>query len=233
MTELPDNDLVPVEPSKPIVSVDMLLSEAKELVVDGEKEEALAKIISILKIDEDHPEALWMYANLNPNREKATGALKKLIRIQPDHAKAKALLDKWMDEALSAGPAVKVGDSQSDLMAQMVRNQQMLLERQQQTPVININNTNTATAVANGKTGVRNQTAYIVGLIVGILFGALGVAHLMNGKLGTGLLYLVLGYVVWLPILFVISSTGVGLCLTIPLHIIISHSTANAGARMT
>jgi TM2 domain-containing membrane protein YozV len=59
-------------------------------------------------------------------------------------------------------------------------------------PVINIINENVnQNLAAMGEE--RNNVAFIAGLIGGWLFGLLGIAHIFNGKIGQGLLYLFIG----------------------------------------
>lgn len=101
-------------------------------------------------------------------------------------------------------------------------------------PIINITNTSTSSASIGGVAGKENTTAFIIGFIAGI-FGFLGVAHMINGKLGTGILYLLLGWFIWIPILVVITGVtgGLGVFCTFPLEIIVAYSTAKSGAKYT
>ncbi|MDE2776219.1 MAG: hypothetical protein OXI77_09795 [Chloroflexota bacterium] len=105
-----------------------------------------------------------------------------------------------------------------------------------QTPVVNVYNTNVASsssvATAGGAiAGGRNQTALIVGFICGI-FGLWGVAHFMNGKIGSGILWLIFG-----PILAVIAITvfstitlGIGVLFAIPVWLLMVYAQAKGGA---
>lgn len=107
-----------------------------------------------------------------------------------------------------------------------------------QAPVVNIYNANVASsssvAGAPGYVGSgRNQTALIVGFIAGV-FGLWGVAHFMNGKIGSGILWLIFG-----PILAGIAITvfstitlGVGLILAIPLWLLMVYAQAKSGATL-
>jgi len=236
MSDQPTNDLsLPnTENDSSVVSVSDLLKEARELVIDGEREQAFTVVTKALKVDVNNPEALYMYGQLNPNKEKAVSALKKLMTIQPDHAKGKALLDKLNDvNFLDDSPSKKSAPDHNEVMAAMLKNQQMLLEQQARQPVINITNTNTA--VANSAVAAvagRNQTAYIIGLLVGIFLGTFGVAHFINGKIGSGVVNMLLGWFVWGPIaaLIITFSAGLGACLVLPIHIYLAHSTASKGA---
>lgn len=84
--------------------------------------------------------------------------------------------------------------------------------------------------------GDRNNLALWMGFIFG-LFGMLGVAHIINGKLGSGLALLVIGSPVFGVIAVAVHSLALGLILplflTIPLHILIVWNSAKAGARST
>ena len=107
-----------------------------------------------------------------------------------------------------------------------------------QTPVVNVYNTNIASsssvaAVGGTLAGGRNQSAFIVGFIAGV-FGLWGVAHFMNGKVGSGILWLIFG-----PILAGIAITvfstitlGIGLILAIPLWLLMVYAQAKSGATL-
>lgn len=241
------NSVVTDEPTASSLSrtqhdIEQLLKEAREYIIDGEKKLAFANVVKALRIDESHPEALWLYATLHSTREKAVVALKRLLAVQPDHTKARALLNKWSDEALVADKPWQQ-NNQNELIAQMLRNQQLLIERQQQTPVINITNANNSTATADVDVNIDtrkidtrkkhqdyNRTAYLLGIIFG-LFGILGVAYMANGKLGNGIIILLAGGIVWLPIMAAIASTGSGACLALLIHAGVVHYVSRAGAR--
>ncbi len=105
-----------------------------------------------------------------------------------------------------------------------------------QTPVVNVYNTNYASsssvAAAGGAVaGSRNQTALIIGFIAGV-FGLWGVAHFMNGKIGSGILWLIFG-----PILAAIAITvfstitlGIGILLALPIWLLMVYAQAKSGA---
>jgi TM2 domain-containing membrane protein YozV len=237
MTDQPANDSsLPVFGNEPasIVSVSDLLKEARELVIDGEREKAFTVISQALKADMNNPEALYMYAQLNTNKEKSISALKKLMTLQPDHTKGKALLEKLSDvDLFDNKPTSAATKDQNDVLASVLKNQQMILEQQNRQPVIHITNTNTATANAGvAAVAGRNQIAYIIGLLVGIFLGTFGVAHFINGKIGSGIVNLLLGWLIWGPIAFVLITVtgGLGACLVLPIHIALAHSTASKGA---
>ncbi len=219
--------------------IEQLLTEAREHIIDGEKELAFANVVKALKIDESHPEALWLYATLHTTREKAVVALKRLLAVQSDHAKARALLNKWSDEALIADKP-RQQDNQNELIAQMLKNQQLLIERQQQAPVINITNANNSTATSDVDVNIDtrkkghdyNRTAYLLGLLFGLI-GILGVAYMANGRIGKGIIVLLAGVLVWLPIVAAIAATGVGAIFALLLHLAMIHSTSKSGAQYT
>lgn len=100
-----------------------------------------------------------------------------------------------------------------------------------QTPVVNVYNTNVAPSASVAAAGGRNQTALIVGFVAGV-FGLWGVAHFMNGKIGSGILWLIFG-----PILAGIAITvfstitlGIGILLAIPLWLLMVYAQAKGGA---
>lgn len=94
-----------------------------------------------------------------------------------------------------------------------------------QQPVVNVYHANVAAASSH------NQTALVIGFIVGV-FGFWGVAHLMNGKVGSGILWLIFG-----PILAAIAITavsmltlGIGAILALPIWLLMVYAQAKSGA---
>ena len=77
----------------------------------------------------------------------------------------------------------------------------------------------------------RNQTAFVIGVIAG-LFGFWGLAHILNDKVGSGLLWMFIGAPVILSLLYgsAILTAGAGLCVAMPLHIYIVYVQAKNGA---
>ena len=77
----------------------------------------------------------------------------------------------------------------------------------------------------------RNQTAFVVGVIAG-LFGLWGLAHILNDKVGAGLLWMFIGAPVVLGILYgsAALTAGIGLCVAMPLHIYVVYVQAKNGA---
>ncbi|MCB9452589.1 MAG: hypothetical protein H6672_14220 [Anaerolineaceae bacterium] len=217
-----------------------LIDEAREMIVDGERDKALNKIQDVLRLNKSNTDALWMFATLTSQPDKAITALKRLLSMDSENDKARKLLNKLESENddLLSSPSSSKGDEHNEMMRQMLKQQQALLEQQSRQPVINITNTASSSPTQNvgmmGMAGAkRNDTAFIIGLLVAIFLGIFGMAHLLNGKVGTGILYWVLGWVVWAPLLILISATGVGACLMIPLHIWVSYSQAKNGATIS
>jgi len=214
-----------------------LIAEARELIVDGERAQALSKVQDALRLNKSNTDALWMFATLTKDVDKAKAALKRLLSLDPENDKASKMLNKLEsaeDDELFGDSKAKE-DEQSKIMKEMLKQQQALLEKQSQQPVINITNTaaNTNTmnqAVGGAMAAGVNQTALIIGFLVAIFLGIFGMAHLLNGKIGTGILYWILGWVIWFPLMVVIAATGIGACFVIPLHIWVSYSQAKSGA---
>jgi TM2 domain-containing membrane protein YozV len=250
MTDIPSDALVPFDSPEPKMTIDeaVLLSQVREHIVDGERDQAFKIVCQILNQNDKHPEALYLYATLSSSPDKAIAALQKLLSIQPQHQKANTLLEKLhsqqRDPMEISKPkhdefGIPPAPGQDQLMQQMLRQQQMLLEQQQRQPIINITNapvnTNTAAAYAGGGVAVqeRNQTAFIVALLVGIFLGTFGVAHIMTGKVGTGILVMLAGWIVWggISITLIGLSMGIGACIVLPIHLALAYSTANSGAR--
>lgn len=53
---------------------------------------------------------------------------------------------------------------------------------------------------------------------------------MINGRVGTGVVYLLLGFV-WDAIAITLTATVVGACLALPLHLIFCYFNAKSGAR--
>ncbi|MBA3871158.1 MAG: hypothetical protein H0X30_18605 [Anaerolineae bacterium] len=228
----PKNDFLVSTMEPEILTIDDLIQEAREQAVDSEREKAFKTITKALKMDASNTEALWLYATLNPNKEKAISALKKLLSIDPEHPKARGYLKKLVSSENALAVSGNTTTNQNDLMARMLKNQEKLIEQQSRQPIINIHNQ--AIANSSGTPLVeKNQTAYIIGLLAGIFFCTFGVAHIINGKVGSGIVNMLVGWVLWpaLAGLIVTVTFGFGLLLVIPMHIALAHSTAKKGAR--
>ena len=81
------------------------------------------------------------------------------------------------------------------------------------------------------KNAERNETAFVVGLIAG-LFGLWGLAHILNDKVGTGILWMFIGAPIVMLILGAITllTAGIGAIITLPLHIYFVYRHAKSGA---
>jgi len=201
-------------------SIETLLGKARDLIAAGDYNNAKPLVNQILKQDGNNVKALWMYANLTQgdNPQKAVEALKRLIQVDPSHAKARALLDKLDDD--DPFPVSSSRGNTGSFQGQ---------------PVINVHVNNTANAQAAGGQpmmmlqGKRvNQTAFIIGIIASF-FGFFGIAHILNGKVGKGILWVILGFI-WDVILLALSATVVLSCVGLGIHIYLMYSVAKQGA---
>lgn len=77
----------------------------------------------------------------------------------------------------------------------------------------------------------RNETAFVVGLLAG-LFGLWGLAHILNNKIGTGLLWMFIGAPIIILLLgaLTILTAGIGGLIALPLHVYIVYRHAKSGA---
>lgn len=75
----------------------------------------------------------------------------------------------------------------------------------------------------------QNNFAFWVG-IVAAFFGFFGISHIINGKIGSGIVWLLVGFV-WNPIFLILAATGIGLFISLPLHIAFCYYNAKGGAR--
>ncbi len=77
----------------------------------------------------------------------------------------------------------------------------------------------------------RNDSAFIIGLIAG-LFGIWGLAHVLNGKLGAGCLWMLIVGPLLGAILggIVFATAGLGAIVILPLWLYIVYSQAKNGA---
>lgn len=213
-----DNPLEEKRKNEDLPSEAALISEAREALVDGEKSRAIELLNQVLSINPNSVDALWLSASTlaEMNKSKALQALTRLTMLQPNHPKASALLKRLEDELDSSAAAARamshqpVAPQQPQIIIQNVQNQ--------------------ATQVAASGVG-RNDAAFIIGLIIGIIPGFFGVAHIINGKVGTGIL-LILSSFVWgaIALSIITFSAGIGSCLVLPLHLYIAYSTAKSGA---
>lgn len=81
------------------------------------------------------------------------------------------------------------------------------------------------------KNDERNETAFVVGLLAG-LFGLWRLAHILNNKIGTGLLWMFIGapiVIIFLGALTLLTA-GIGGLIALPLHVYIVYRHAKSGA---
>src|SRR5215216_7194619 len=81
------------------------LQQAYSLIKAGNKQEAARLLVNILKTERDNAEAWWLLANASPDTVKARQALQQVLRIRPDHAAARSMLDKLDVDASNAPSA--------------------------------------------------------------------------------------------------------------------------------
>ena len=234
----------------PSVDQPALIAQARDLIVDGERDKALDLVRSVLNVNMENIDALYLYATLSADTEKSIRALRKLLQVDPQNEKANALLERLHKKSLfSDSPSetklknsqeVQPSGQQEHLMRQMIAQQNALLEEQRRQPVININNSNAPvnTVGVNVGAGVavveRNQTAFVVGLLVGIFLGTFGIAHIMTGRVGAGIGQMLLGWFLWgfIALTLIGLSAGLGACLVLPIHIALAYGSANSGAKV-
>jgi len=216
-----------------------LLQQAKTLVKSGDRKEAYKIATQLLKQNSRNTQALWIYANLSSESDKAISALKRLLLLEPNNTKAQNLLDKlqedddpFADEVMFEKPKRRSTTSNGDNLERerlSLERERLQLERERmyrQQSVININN-----IVAPVQQ--ENSTAFVVGFIAAGFFGFFGVAHMLNGKVGEGIVQLILGFV-WLAIagFFTTVTLGLGICLFVPLHFVLAYRVSKSGAQM-
>lgn len=185
-----------------------LLERAHNLELNGREEEAFGIIRRILQT--------------NPNNVEAGRAHDRLQRVIP--AKQKPVTHE-------ATPP-----NNRDIQELVRQNQELMQQVQQPAspPVVQITNQNIgsqAAYVAPPPVQVReerNNAAFIVGVIAGF-FGLLGLAHLFNGKVGTGLALIFLGTPLYAVFWLAVLATGIGF-FVIPLHFVVIWQNAKRGA---
>jgi|GEM_PF-4791629 len=80
------------------------LREAQRLIRIGCRDEALALLKSVLAADRANVAAWWLAAQAAPNRQEAQVALRVVLKLQPDHAGARAMLARLEGEVQPAAP---------------------------------------------------------------------------------------------------------------------------------
>ena len=185
-----------------------LLERAHNLEMDGREAEAFGIVGRILQT--------------NPNNVEASHAFARLQRTMP--AKSKPI-------------SHEVTPPSNHDIRQLVRQNQTLMQQvqQQASPtVVRITNQNVGNQAATiAPPSVlareeRNNAAFIVGVIAGV-FGLLGLAHLFNGKVGTGLALVFLGTPLYAVFWLAVLATGIGF-FAIPLHFVVIWQNAKRGA---
>lgn len=188
-----------------------LMERAHKLDLQGNEDEALGIVSRILQT--------------NPNNMEASRAFTRLQRSQPTKHK--------VDNREITPP-------NNQEIQELVRQNQELKQQVQQRagqPVVQITNQvmgNKAAYVSPAPVRIqaeRNNGAFIVGVIAGFI-GFLGLAHLFNGKIGTGLALLFLGTPIYGAFWLLVVGTGLGI-FALPLHFVIIWHHAKSGAAYT
>ncbi len=184
-------------------------------------EKALINRAHALEMDERHDEALGIIRRIlqtNPKNGEAQRALSRLERAEPQKTKIEKIYETPPSDA-----AIR------DLIQQ---NQDLARQAQAQRPVqqvVNVTHQAAYLPPAPAVAETRNDAAFIIGVIAGF-FGLLGLAHLFNGKVGSGLALIFLGSPVYGILWFFVFSTGIGI-LALPLHFVVIWRSAKSGAR--
>jgi TM2 domain-containing membrane protein YozV len=177
---------------------------------------------------------LWWYARLATNRKSRIRALEHLLSLEPGHQKAEALLDKLdpiVDTTFDAplydpspsyyDPEPSYYSASSGSESTQIERERLALERerlalerrrfQRQSDV--------------------NQAALAIGFIAAGFFGFFGVAHMVNGKIGEGIMRMIGGWVYLFIAGFVLGLTlFVAAIVIVPMHFVISYNDAKKGA---
>jgi len=211
------NDAAPLSTSN---NTDDLVKRAAMAIKEGDKERAKMLVASALQQNQTSADAWYLYAYLTDDRLKRQQALSKALAINPQHQRARQLMQTTSndDPFESILPHFGSGVSQ---------------------PIINVhiaqNNANSAFAnsmaiAGGGATPHVNQTALLLGIIFAF-FGIFGVAHLVTGKIAGALGQFLLGFC-WLFVAFVVTTLtgGIGACLTLPMHLVLCYSISKRGA---
>ncbi len=70
------------------------LKQAYELIRAQKRKEAIALLLPILRVDEDNANAWWLLANALDDPNDAREALQNVLRLRPDHDKARQMLER-------------------------------------------------------------------------------------------------------------------------------------------
>jgi len=220
------------------INEDDFVSRARKAMLADNDTLALSLARQVLKQNNENVGALVIFGQLSDNEEKAIRALERAIALDPENSEAKmALRQRRKNAASTPAPSSKAKNDDGDVVAQLMRQNQELMMRMQQpaaAPVINVvtqntnTNTNTNTNINSG--GAYNQTAHIIGFIAAI-FGFYGVAHMFNGKLLSGLAWLLIGGPLFLGIMWTVAAvTIIGLPIAAILHFVAAWQHAKSGA---
>ncbi|MCZ7540855.1 MAG: hypothetical protein M5U29_13300 [Anaerolineae bacterium] len=229
------------------------IGRVQQLLQDGKRAEAFSLITDILMRNPSDPKGLYVYAQLATDRGAAIQALKNALQLQPDYFEARLLLDRLesspetspashaMPSGLPFPPTSLPSPSSDNLLQQMLVQHHMLMEQQmlsqqqlsqqqmlnqQQLAQQQLMTPRPATHILVADS---NALAFWLGAVAAF-FGFFGVAHMISGRVGTGIVYLLLGFV-WDAIAIALTSTVVGACLALPLHLILCYHSAKDGAR--
>jgi hypothetical protein len=98
-----DNPLTVVPPENPGQQGEHdLIRQAHDKIHAGDRSGALDLVVRALDINPNNLSALYMYAQLTPDRDAAVHALNKVLSTQPSHTEARLLLER-----LQADPEAK------------------------------------------------------------------------------------------------------------------------------
>jgi hypothetical protein len=81
------------------------LRQAYEMIKAGDKKGAYQTLVPVLKADKDNANAWWLLANCAPSPDKMRMALKHVLRLRPDNAKAQQMLQKLESRQQPAAPS--------------------------------------------------------------------------------------------------------------------------------
>ncbi|MCD4686261.1 MAG: hypothetical protein K8S97_10030 [Anaerolineae bacterium] len=233
--------------------------QAEQLINQGKRNEGLALVTKILTTNPNVPKALYIFAQLTQDRSMALQALQNALNLQPNYFEAKLLLERLQSQQATPVPNVvqppqqtaQPASEQNPLMQQMLMQHHMLMQQQMvnQQQVAQqqmqsqqqlqsqqlVNQQQFAQQNMLGQAGAQigveaqNGLAFWIGFIAAI-FGFFGVAHIINGKLLAGIMWMILGFV-WAVIFAALTLTGIGACITLPLHVVFGYYNAKNGAR--
>lgn len=246
-TPPPYNNLpVPTgSPNLPAESSSMgLMAQARQAAASGNTNAAINYLEQMLHIDSQNIDALWLYAQVHPDTDRTMKALNRILAINPNHFEARMFLERIQTTRASAPDD---SSQVNRMLQQMMMQQQMLLQQQlanqmqqqpQQQPInINVaNNTQNQQVQYGAGYGMmglipqQNGAAFWVGFLAAFFLGFFGIAHMMTGRVTTGIGYLLLGWFIWAPIFFFTALLIFPLLVTIPLHIAFAYQNARDGS---